>query len=485
MEIIRESDLDLFKDHIEEIQDEVKKKTWIELEPSGDAKMTIVNKVIEYVKKNKRKIYGSYSHNKNVIIKNKKDAFLSDLEIPDIDFYSPDPLHDLYEICNMFNELGYKSVVGREAQHEETYKIYVDDVEACDISYVPRHVYNKIPFVEIDGSIYVHPHWALIDYLRILTDPLTSWEQKLDKRFKRFYLLQKYYPFPDKYLERNINIEEPIDKNINFDDIERKEIINVINKIFRLLIDKDSILMTGLYAYNYYLHESQYMKKDKKYNYIDIQSHEIISTNYIHDTKEIINKMTKEYGLDFTYEEYYPFFQFTDFSTRLYYKKKLICIIYGSNHKCLPYKKVKTIYFEKNMQKENSGYVKIPSFNLLLLHSLYNYMIYRSNEDNNRLIYMKIICSLIKFRNYYLEQNKKNIFDNTLFSDFVIDCIGKTISAKKEQSDRIKANLDKGKPAMFQYRPDNGIKNDAHDFQFKNSSGNKINNPKNNKIILN
>ena len=155
MEIIRESDLDLFKDHIDEIQDEVKKKTWVELEPSGDTKMSIVNKVLEYVKKNKRKIYGSYSHNKNVIVKNKKDGFLSELEIPDIDFYSPDPLHDLYEICNMFYETGYKNIVGREAQHEETYKIYVDDVEACDISYVPKNIYYKIPFVEI--RLYICP----------------------------------------------------------------------------------------------------------------------------------------------------------------------------------------------------------------------------------------------------------------------------------------------------------------------------------------
>jgi len=55
MSIIREKDLELFNEHIDEIQKEVKKKSWKDLEPKGDAKIEVVNKVIEYVKKNKRK----------------------------------------------------------------------------------------------------------------------------------------------------------------------------------------------------------------------------------------------------------------------------------------------------------------------------------------------------------------------------------------------------------------------------------------------
>ena len=297
MSIIREKDLELFNDNIDKIQDEIKKRTWNLLEPTGDFKMEVVNKVLEYVKKNKRKIYGSYSHNKIVMYKNKKDGFLGELEVPDIDFYSPEPLKDLYDICNMFHELGYKNIVGREAQHAETYKIWVDDAEACDISYVSRNVYNKIPYIEIEGTYYVHANWAMIDYLRILTDPMTSWEIKLDKRFKRFYLLQKYYQLP--------NTEKLLDLEIKNKDKSE----SILKKLFKFAINKRTILTTGLYAYNYFLYES-----DKSDKYTNIPFYEFISTNYIEDGKELV-KYLKEYiqeGLKF--EEHYPYFQFTDFN---------------------------------------------------------------------------------------------------------------------------------------------------------------------------
>jgi len=467
MSIIREKDLELFEEHIDKIQDEVKKRTWNLLEPKGDTRMEIVNKVIEFVKKNKRKIYGSYSHNKVVINKNKKDGFLGDLEVPDIDFYSPEPVKDMYEICNMFHKMGYNDVVGREAQHEETYKIFVDDAEACDISYVPKNIYNKIPFIEIEGINYVHPNWALIDYLRILTDPMTSWEIKLDKRFKRFYLLQKHYPF--QKLTKTLDV--------NFDK-DRETMINTVNKIFRFAVEKETIIFTGLYAYNYYLLESKI-----NYKNTDIQYYELISMNYKEDANELISKMKQLLGNDFTYEEHYPYFQFIDFSVKLYYKEKLICIISGNNHKCLPYQKVKTMYFEKNKSEENTGEIKIASFNLLLLHTLINYMFHRTN-DNNKLkeMYMLMISHLIQFRNHYLDKTKKNIFDGGIFSDFVIDCIGETISSKKEMSDRIKRNIKNRKPAIFTYRPDQDFSENPPEHQFKNSSVNKINNDRNLKL---
>ncbi len=467
MSIIREKDLELFNDNIDKIQDEVKKRTWNLLEPTGDFKMEVVNKVLEYVKKNKRKIYGSYSHNKIVMHKNKKDGFLSELDVPDIDFYSPDPLKDLYDICNMFHERGFKNIVGREAQHAETYKIWVDDAEACDISYVPRNVYNKIPYIEIDGTYYVHANWSMIDYLRILTDPMTSWEIKLDKRFKRFYLLQKHYSLPttDKLLDLEIK---------NKDKSQ-----SILNKLFKFAINKRTILTTGLYAYNYFLLESN--KSDK---YTDIPFYEFISTNYVEDGKELVKYLKEYIPEDLKFEEHYPYFQFTDFNLRIYYKEQLICILYGNNKKCLPYNKVKAIYFEKNKKEKQEGEINLVSFNLLLLNSLVSHMLYRTQEDNkNKDLYMNLISNIIKFRNYYLDKNNKNIFDAGIFSDFIIECTGETVSARKEFNERIKENKEKGRNIIFQYRPEQGVKEESHDFQFKNSSGNKINNEKNLLII--
>ena len=428
MSIIREKDLDLFSQHIDKIQDDVKRKTWNLLEPTGDTKMEIVNKVLDFVKRKKRKIYGSYSHNKVVMNKNKKDGFLGELEVPDIDFYSPDPLQDLYEICNMFHEMGYNDVVGREAQHAETYKIFVDEAEACDISYVPKNIYNKIPFIEIEGLNYVHPNWAIIDYLRILTDPMTSWEIKLDKRFKRYYLLQKHYPFPSP--------QGPVE--FKFKD-EREKIISIINKIYRYIIDKPTILVTGIYAYNYYLYEAT--KESKKIT--DINFYELITSDYENDSKNIIDLLKSFVGSDIKCEEHYPFFQFIDFSVKIYYKNTLICVISGNNKKCLPYHKVRAIYFENGKAEKNEGSLNLVSFNLAILTNLINFMYWRIQEDNKfKDFYMSMISNLIKIRNDHLDSKKKNIFDSGIFSDFVIECMGETISARKEQNMRYKENIE-------------------------------------------
>jgi hypothetical protein len=147
MDIIKDTDLELFHKNIEKIQSQVKDKVFKLIKPTGDEKLEVVYKVIQFVKNKKRKIYGSYSHNAIIEHRSKDAGFLSSNEIPDIDFYSPEPLKDLYDICNMFHAQGYNNVIGQEAQHAETYKIFVNEIEACDISYVPKIIYNKIPYV--------------------------------------------------------------------------------------------------------------------------------------------------------------------------------------------------------------------------------------------------------------------------------------------------------------------------------------------------
>ncbi len=450
MDLYDESDLTIFSENIDKKQIEVKKKVWEKLEPTGDTKMKIVEVVLEYIKKHRRKIYGSYAHNMTVKHKNKKDAFLSDLEVPDIDFYSPEPLNDLYEICNIFYDLGYKNVTGQEAQHAETYKIFVDDAEACDISYVPTMIYNKIQFIEIDGIIYTHPMWSVIDYFRILSDPLTSWEFKLDKRFTRLYLLLKNYPFP---IVNSIQDQKEIDYTIS-------------DSILEFVKNRSSIIMLGTYVYN------EYTKKVGNEKQLKIPYYEMISANYCSDVNMLIETLQKKYGSDITADEYYPYFQFLDFSVRIYNKTDLICIIYSNNRKCVP--------------KHTIDNVNICSMSVFILYSLVLFTYHRTyDNEKQKQYYMGMLSKSIKMRREYIKTNKTDIMNADIFSDFIVDCVGYTVTAKKEQSDRIRENMAQGKQAMFRYKPGGDKRNDAHKFQFKNSSGNKITNERNNKLICN
>ncbi len=57
MSIYKKEDLQIFADHIDAKQEEVKKRQWNELDPTGDFKMQVVKEVLNYVKEKKRKIY--------------------------------------------------------------------------------------------------------------------------------------------------------------------------------------------------------------------------------------------------------------------------------------------------------------------------------------------------------------------------------------------------------------------------------------------
>ncbi|AYV78950.1 MAG: hypothetical protein Edafosvirus58_1, partial [Edafosvirus sp.] len=98
-------------------------------------------------------------------------------------------------------------------------------------------------------------------------------------------------------------------------------------------------------------------------------------------------------------------------------------------------------------------------------------------------MYFAFCSHLIEMRNYYLEKNKKTIFDNTLFQEFVIDCIGKTMMPAHERQLLIEERKKKNKPYTFRYEPSDKNKDiSASNYVFANSSGNAINNPKNLKL---
>ena len=76
-------------------------------------------------------------------------------------------------------------------------------------------------------------------------------------------------------------------------------------------------------------------------------------------------------------KEYYPFFQFTGHSTEIYIDDELICKIYDSNKKSIPYQKI----------IQNKKRKQIGTFNLCLMYELINLLYTRVNnkhEDNKQ-----------------------------------------------------------------------------------------------------
>jgi hypothetical protein len=116
-------------------------------------------------------------------------------KIADIEFYTPDPLGDIRDVCDRLYAMGFTYVQGREAAHLGTFTISVDFKRICDVTYAPIEVFRAIPTLAYNNGdlLGVHPGFAMIDMLRMLSDPFTS-HWKLDKTLPRLLLAQRLFP---------------------------------------------------------------------------------------------------------------------------------------------------------------------------------------------------------------------------------------------------------------------------------------------------
>jgi hypothetical protein len=458
---------------------EAERKAGEVLEPTMREKKEVMNEIKNFIRDKRRKVYGGTAINETLKAINPKDVIYDEYTFFDIEFYSPTPVPDLVELTNLLYKKGYKYVSGREAQHEETYTIFVNFQLFCDISYIPVRVYNGIKTIEIDGINYVHPHFILIDQLRIMNQPLTAATQRWEKTFMRMYKLLKDYPL--EYFDQPIKITKPTS--------EIQTYISKIKNQFMMIPEIQEIcLIGGFEAYNFYIRHAMGDKtveqmarttygENKLGSFIvNVPYQELISVSY-HDTVERLFNFVKENVVDpkeVTLEEYFPLFQFTGYSVFINYKGVPLARVYEADGFCVP--NVKT----------TRGYMYV-SYQYLLMFLFINK--FRSHLDKNKEMYFNYgiaISNLVTARNIFLTKKNLGVINNTIFGEFRISCTGSTLSYSRESQLRGLEKYKQGKPS-FRYSPEqffnqnaeSQAKFDPYKHKFKNTSGNKIINPKN------
>lgn len=455
-------DIELVKKNWEKIMVEVQEERYLVLEPSYEESIEIHKIVLDFVKNYKRKIYGGFALH---LLFGEFEKIYGDKKIPDVDIYSFDPLNDIVILCDILYEKGYKYILGREAIHKETYSLVVNSQTYCDITYVPKNIFARMPFLSKNDFQIIHPFFMTIDYLRMISDPCISYWRFGDdlKGLKRLHVLQKHYPLT--YNKTDLSKQYyKIDSDIH-------------NCIYKFMSHNKTTIIIGLYAYNYFLYFSGLLKDTTTLSIIDIPFYEFISVNYREDCLLLIEYLQSTIS-DITYKEYYPFFQYTDFSVNIYYKDKLIVKIYGNNNKRIPF--IETDLCNFYTKKRNAGIqIKIGTFSVVLL---YGYIKMYWERTNNNTIeqtnYYAFITQLISMRNYYFKKNDKTIFDDTLFKDFVVQGIGYTIQPEREKTIMIDEKKKQHKRYMFRYEPVYVVSETPTkiSFIFSNTSGNEITN---------
>lgn len=478
MEIYKKSDIDLVEKNIEKIVEDIEKIRKLSYPRSTDVNENsdsstntvtekklpdrndvdqIVKIVLTFIKEKKRKIYGGFGLNSIIKSKNKEDAFYSDDEIPDIDTYSPTPIEDLVEICDILYNNGFTDVFGTEAFHEGTYKIFTRGYNAIDLSYVPKMIYESIPFIEIDGVRYTSPKFVIIDFYRILSEPLfSSW--RWSKVFKRLCLIQKYYPF------KKINESVP---KVYLHKINHEKLSSINNLIENYITNNNEIYLFGDIAFNYLVEETKIQNIKK----VNVGIYQMVSTNYKKNAIDLINKFKNE-NINVTVKEYYPFWSFTGHSVEILFEGEVIIKIYNHLKRCCPVSIIKT----------KKGTIQLGCFDYLLLMEMVLSFREKVLRDNEKKKYHDIMISnLIRMREFYLNKQNKTLLDSGLFQSFKMSCIGDTIDPVTEARKQRKEKKEK-KSSSFNYKPIRELKNK---WVFTNTSGNEIHNPKNKKLKIN
>ena len=443
----RPEDILKINDNINKIKDdaiyEYKKKN----EPTLDESSEICKIVIEYIKKKQRIVYGGYAQNLLIMNKNKDDAIYKEIngvfynwpDLADIEFYTPTPLEDLHELTDKLFSKKFNHIEAGEGQHNGTYKIFVNFLNYCDISYIPTHIYNTMPIIKVDNIKCTHPHFMMVDAYRIFTDPMTSF-WRLDKTIKRFQKIFKYFP---------------IDQSNNDNKLELKQHKETDDFIRKKIIHNSNLVVIGFYGFDYYVKKSIGNYSLNNYPY-----YELISIDLEIDAKKIYKLLKDTFGTKIKVKEFFPFFTFMDKRIEFYYNDNLFLRLFGNNQRCI-------VYNYSDIKTTNFG-----TYNLVIMYLYFDYYLAFINRDKyNTNLYLTLIGKIYNAKNKFLDDNNLSVIDDSPFKEFTYKCYG-------TQIDPIRLSRLEGlEKKKYRYNPTEKP-GTIPEYTFDNISGNQILNKK-------
>lgn len=415
--LYNKTDLDLIEENIPDIVKQHKKLKFKNLTVDINEYERNMALVKKFVRDKQLIIYGGYAQDQ--LLKSKgKPGIYDRYSGADIEFYSPNYVKDIVDLAKLFHEKkwgGYLGIRVSEAIHIGTLTLRVNNFQYVDCTFVPKHIYNKLPYIQKFGMKFVHPLVKTIDFYRVFTDPLLSYFRLTEKSdFSRFKKNLEAWKLDDLI---KINKTLP---NIKF--LDKK-----ISKQIRDIIVKrsSSSIVIGGYATEYFKHHTN----DKAV--LKIPFYEVLSSNYIQDVhfyRDELEKIKSKTNFIST-KEYYPLFQYTNRKIEFYLEEKS-----GKKERVLTLYKVKDICFPYyNLPQKK---LDIGTFQLTLLFAFINYLQYSHifPDDTLHKYYSYVIYILISTRNEYLKLKKKSVLDNTPFKEFTFDCKGKAVDFPRKST---------------------------------------------------
>lgn len=383
----------------------------------------IIHIVENFLKLKKRVCYGGTAINN--ILPESDQFYDKNIELPDYDFFSPDPLNDAIYLADMYHKEGFEEVEAKSGSHAGTFKVFVNFMPVADITFCVPELYKRVSkdAIVINGISYTPP-----DYLRMLmylelsrpAGDVGRWEKVL----KRLTLLNKNYPLKAK----NCNIQDiqrlfASDSRENYaggsNELSSEDIFDIV----RETIIRQGCVFFGAYANRLYLKKMPKLRREqiKKIPDFDILSDrpsevaQIIKNN-LRDAGAKKIKIKKKPGIGEIIAPHYEVIVNGDTVVFLY--EPLACHSYNIVH----YKGQK---------------IRIATLDTMLSFYLAFYYVKRPYYDPKRILCM---CDYL-----FKAQEKNRLQQKGLLRRFSIDCYGeekhtleKTRAHKSEMFEKLK-----------------------------------------------
>jgi hypothetical protein len=131
----------------------------------------------------------------NAILPASQRFYDPELDLPDYDFFTPDPAADVEELTQALVSAGFKDVYSRMGMHEGTKKVLVNFVPIADISHLDKELYDTLHTRAVvrGGIRYVDPDILRMMMYLELSRPKGEVE-RWEKVYERLQLINNAFP---------------------------------------------------------------------------------------------------------------------------------------------------------------------------------------------------------------------------------------------------------------------------------------------------
>lgn len=213
---------------------------------------SIIEIVEQFLRDKKRICYGGTAINN--ILPLEEQFYDKKVELPDYDFYSPNPIKDAKELADIYYRKGFEEVEAKAGMHPGTFKVFVNYMPVADITFLVDDIYKNIKkrSIVIDGIYYTPANYLRMSMYLELSRPngdVSRWEKVL----KRLSLLNKHYPLTGKHCDREEIqrlFEFGVKKSANKEVDPESEIMSDGDIIFTTV--RDSLISQGCIFFGAY-----------------------------------------------------------------------------------------------------------------------------------------------------------------------------------------------------------------------------------------